>query len=125
MVSTKELLGVSRAIAVVREQVNQLLARAHQAHRLPPILLQGETGTGKGLLARLIHRQGPRRDGPFVDVSCAAIPDALLEAELLASSEALSRTRGTQSLGSFKLRTGERCSWTRWRCCPSFSRQNC
>ena len=82
MIPMKELLGVSRAIAAVREQVHQLLARAQHAHRLPPILLQGETGTGKGLLARLIHRESPRRDGPLIDVSCAAIPDGLLEAEL-------------------------------------------
>jgi transcriptional regulator with AAA-type ATPase domain/tetratricopeptide (TPR) repeat protein len=82
MIRMDELLGVSRAIAVVREQTQQLLARGQRAHRLPPILLQGETGTGKGLLARLLHRGGPRRDGPFIDVSCAAIPDALFEAEL-------------------------------------------
>src|SRR5579859_1632749 len=77
-----DLLGESHSIALVREQALQLLARAQRTHRLPPILLQGETGTGKGLLARLLHRGGPRRDGPFIDVSCAAIPDTLLEAEL-------------------------------------------
>jgi transcriptional regulator with AAA-type ATPase domain/tetratricopeptide (TPR) repeat protein len=77
-----ELLGESHAIALVREQARHLLARGQRAHRLPPILLQGETGTGKGLLARLLHRGGPRRDGPFIDVSCAAIPDTLVEAEL-------------------------------------------
>ena len=80
MTPVNELLGGSLAIAAVREQVRQLLAK--QAHRLPPILLQGETGTGKGLLARLLHRESPRRDGPFIDVSCASIPEALLEAEL-------------------------------------------
>jgi transcriptional regulator with AAA-type ATPase domain/tetratricopeptide (TPR) repeat protein len=77
-----EMLGRSHAIEVLKQQVQQVLVLGHGGHRLPPILLQGETGAGKGLLARLLHRHGPRRDGPFIDVSCAAIPDNLLEAEL-------------------------------------------
>jgi DNA-binding NtrC family response regulator/tetratricopeptide (TPR) repeat protein len=78
-----QLIGGSPGIAALREQVARLLARSVEgARRLPPILLLGETGTGKGLVAEAIHRAGPRADGPFVDLNCAAIPDTLLEAEL-------------------------------------------
>ncbi len=77
-----ELLGESPAINVVREKLRHLLERQPAGRRLPAILIQGETGTGKGLVARLVHRVGPRRRGPFVDINCPAIPETLLEAEL-------------------------------------------
>src|SRR5499426_1832599 len=76
------LRGESDLMTAVRAQVAQVLARQPAGRRQPPILILGETGTGKGLLARTVHQAGPRRDGPFVDVNCAAIPDTLLEAEL-------------------------------------------
>ena len=82
MEAPAELLGESPAIRVVREKLHQLLGRQLASGRLPAILIQGETGTGKGLVARLVHRTGPRRGGPFVDISCPAIPETLLEAEL-------------------------------------------
>ncbi len=47
------------------------------------VVLTGETGTGKKLVARTIHAQSPRRDGPFIVVPCASLPDLMLEAELL------------------------------------------
>ena len=77
------ILGESPAIAAVREQAERLLRSASTpARRPPPVLILGETGTGKGLLADALHRAGARAAGPFVDVNCAAIPEALLEAEL-------------------------------------------
>ena len=78
-----ELIGQAQSIVELRAQIRQLLTKVAQSRRrLPPILLQGETGTGKGLVADVIHRAGPRGEKPFVDVNCAAIPETLLEAEL-------------------------------------------
>jgi DNA-binding NtrC family response regulator len=77
-----ELAGESPKMVELRQRVRSLLQRQGAARQLPPILIRGETGTGKGLLARLIHEGGPRAHRPFVAINCAAIPELLLEAEL-------------------------------------------
>ena len=70
------IVGPSQAM---RELLAQMSATV--SSRLD-VLLSGETGTGKELLARLVHESGPTRGGPFIAVNCAAIPGDLLEAEL-------------------------------------------
>ncbi len=77
-----ELIGRSPRIGALREQIRVLLAREAQVRRLPPILITGETGTGKGLVARIIHRGSSRSKAEFVEVNGAAIPEHLLESEL-------------------------------------------
>jgi DNA-binding NtrC family response regulator/predicted ATPase len=80
---TDRLVGQAPAIQALRAQICHLAAfDAVGNPAAPTVLLQGETGTGKGLVARIIHDSGPRAPGPFLDVNCAAIPETLLEAEL-------------------------------------------
>jgi transcriptional regulator with AAA-type ATPase domain/tetratricopeptide (TPR) repeat protein len=70
-------------MAALRTQLRHLAAFDTLGNpAVPTVLLHGETGTGKGLVARVLHDSGPRAQGPFLDVNCAAIPETMLEAEL-------------------------------------------
>ncbi|MFC5697946.1 sigma-54-dependent transcriptional regulator [Pseudomonas sp. GCM10022186] len=69
------LLGASPPMNALRKQI-QKLARSQA-----PVYISGESGSGKELVARLIHEQGPRAERPFVPVNCGAIPSELMESE--------------------------------------------
>jgi DNA-binding NtrC family response regulator/tetratricopeptide (TPR) repeat protein/class 3 adenylate cyclase len=80
---TDRIVGHAPALDALRTQIRHLATFDTMGSAfVPTLLLQGETGTGKGLVARVIHDSGPRVHGPFVEVNCAAIPGTLLEVEL-------------------------------------------
>jgi len=91
--SGDEIVGADFGLKGAMEMVRQV------AHLNSPVLLLGETGVGKDVIANAIHYSSPRKDGPFVKVNCGAIPETLLDSELFghekgAFTGALSQRRG-------------------------------
>jgi formate hydrogenlyase transcriptional activator len=91
--SGDEIIGADFGLKKVMEMVRQV------ATLKSPVLLLGETGVGKDLIANAIHYSSPRKDGPFVKVNCGAIPETLLDSELFghekgAFTGAISQRRG-------------------------------
>lgn len=87
--------------------MNATLAAARKAAQADStVLLRGETGTGKELLAQLIHEESPRRDGPFVRVACAALSEGVLESELFGHERGAFTGAHTARRGRFELAHG-------------------
>ncbi|KXX64664.1 sigma-54-dependent transcriptional regulator [Marichromatium gracile] len=95
-----QLLGDSLAMA----QIRQLIAKL--ARSQAPVFVTGESGTGKELAARLIHAQGPRRDGPFVALNCGAIPHDLVESELFGHKKGSFTGASSDKQGLFQAAEG-------------------
>ncbi len=100
-----------------RYQVGDMVSRSPSMHRIfkilpqvaqsdSTVLVQGETGTGKELLARAIHMLSPRRDKPFVAINCGAFPDTLLESELFGYKAGAFTNATKDKLGYFALAEG-------------------
>ena len=92
-IAGEEIIGADFGLRGVMEMVRQV------APLSSPVLLLGETGTGKEVIAGAIHNLSPRKDGPFIVVNCGAIPENLVDSELFghekgAFTGALSRKRG-------------------------------
>ncbi len=94
------LIGSSKRFQAVLDDV-QVVAPAECA-----VLVQGETGTGKEVIARAIHDSGPRQSGPFVGLNCAAIPGGLLESELFGHERGAFTGAVTQTIGRFQAAHG-------------------
>src|SRR5258705_4957413 len=98
--ANSSLIGSSEKFQAVLDDV-QVVAPAECA-----VLVQGETGTGKEVIARAIHDSGPRQSGPFVGINCAAIPAALLESELFGHEKGAFTGAVTQAIGRFEAAHG-------------------
>ncbi len=92
-----EMIGTSKAIQTIKEQIEN--AAASDAR----VLITGENGTGKELVARSIHLKSERRDKPFVEVNCAAIPDTLIESELFGYEKGAFTNAISQKKGKFEV----------------------
>jgi formate hydrogenlyase transcriptional activator len=95
-VLTFDLIGSSAKFQTVLEQIN-LVAPVDSA-----VLVQGETGTGKEVIAQAIHEASPRRQNRFVALNCAAIPSALLESELFGHERGAFTGAVAQTMGRFQ-----------------------
>jgi PAS domain S-box-containing protein len=93
----EEMVGTSSAMKRVMAQVEVV------APTDATVLVLGETGTGKELIARAIHRMSPRRNLPFISLNCAAIPTGLLESELFGYERGAFTGALTQKIGRFEM----------------------
>jgi DNA-binding NtrC family response regulator len=94
------LLGSSQALERVLKQARSVAATS------ATVLLTGENGTGKEMLARAIHQESPRANGPFVAVSCAALPETLIESELFGHERGAFTSAIQSRKGRFELAHG-------------------
>ncbi|MCU0577482.1 MAG: sigma 54-interacting transcriptional regulator [Desulfobacterota bacterium] len=95
-----EIIGNSKTMKEVFGLVSQV------ADSGTTVLIHGETGTGKELVARAIHRNSPRVNGPFVEVNCAAMPDTLIESELFGHERGAFTGANQKRRGRFEEATG-------------------
>jgi two-component system response regulator AtoC len=96
------LLGNSTAMRALMDQVRQIAA----LDETPPVLISGETGTGKGLVARTLHTSGPRAGKPFIEVNCTALPASLMESELFGYERGAFTDAKESKIGLFEAAEG-------------------
>ncbi len=111
-------------LSPLESQLQRILSADRRLEtNLPPVLLLGETGTGKTTLARWLHQRGPRSEGPFIEANCSAIPDSLAESELFGHERGAFTDARSTRLGLFEAASAEPSSSTRSIHSPPASRE--
>jgi len=96
-----------RSLDAVRAQLEKILeADRRLERRLPPVLIEGETGTGKSIIARWLCQQGPRAGRPLIALNCAALPETLAESELFGHERGAFTDAKSARLGLFEAADG-------------------
>ena len=98
-----ELVGESDALRLTLQQIHQV------ASTNANVLIVGETGTGKELVARAIHQSSTRKNRPLIKVDCAALPASLMESELFGHEKGAFTGAGGRKIGRFELADGGTC----------------
>ena len=105
--ATGERLFFGDALGLFRRQLDKIIAADERLGRdLSPVLIEGETGTGKTSIARWLHHHGPRAAGPLVEVNCPALPESLVESELFGHERGAFTDAKTARMGLFEAAKG-------------------
>jgi two-component system, NtrC family, response regulator AtoC len=104
---SRETFFFGSSLAELESQLEKILGadRRLESH-LPPVLIEGETGTGKSTIARWLHHQGPRSGHPLIEVNCSALPETLAESELFGHERGAFTDARSARMGLFEAGDG-------------------
>lgn len=103
----EESLFTGRRMQAVRAQLDKILQADNRlGERLPPVLIEGETGTGKSTIARWLHANGPRSSAPIIEINCSTLPESLAESELFGHERGAFTDARKERIGLFEAADG-------------------
>lgn len=100
-------LFMGQRLEAIQSQLDRILAADRRlGSALPPVLIEGETGTGKSTLARWLHANGPRHNAPLIEINCSSLPETLAESELFGHERGAFTDARKERIGLFEAADG-------------------